>query len=92
MDNKEIIKKLKEYQTICNEAIAEAQKIKFKGAINWSDLSCVLVVFCLPSDGGNFYKFFISEASPNCGEEFTNFIQMYLIDKVDLYPEIITEW
>lgn len=91
METKQIIKQLKAYQSICNEAIEKAREAKIKDAVNWDDLKCNEVIFVINDKGDNFYQFIISEASPDC-EDFKGFIQQYLIDKVDLYPEIVTEW
>ena len=93
METKEIIKKLKEYQVICNDAIDKAREAKIQDAVNWSDLLCYETLYCLSADGDYSYQFIISEASPDCNA-FSDFIADYILDRV---PErtpikIITEW
>lgn len=41
-------------------------EIDFKKMINWYDLNCCDVEFCINIDGREYYIITIAEADPNC--------------------------
>lgn len=93
METKEIIKKLKEYQILCNNAIFSAQTVHIEGAVNWHDLKCNEVKFVINDDGDSYYEFVIDEVSPD-NHRFQKYISDYLSEVAGINEDfyIITEW
>ena len=77
---------------VCEEAIKKIDKSEIQGAINWADLHCVEVIYCIDQKGKESYRFSIEEAAPDNRE-----LHIYLYDYLSSYYntnniEINTEW
>jgi len=92
------IEKLKLIKEVVGEAIEAAQQSEIQGPnphLNWGDLSCVEVSYCLSDDGQESYIALIEEADP-INDEFRAFIANYMLtqSKVQIDRELVikTEW
>ena len=84
------IEKLKLIKEVVGEAIEAAQQSEIQGPINWGDLSCVEVSYCLSDDGQESYIALIEEADP-INDEFRAFIANYMLtqSKVQIDRELV---
>ncbi len=91
----DIIPKLRLIKDAVNNALDAAQRTKIEGAINWGDLSCTEVKYCINDDGSESYEAIIEEAAPE-NYELRKFITGYMLtqSKVSIDHELIilTEW
>ncbi|RKY28451.1 MAG: hypothetical protein DRP83_00695 [Planctomycetota bacterium] len=64
-----------------------------KDPINWGDLHCTEVLYCLDDEGHERYQVHIAECDPACGE-----LKRYIIESLQSHYdendefEVITEW
>lgn len=60
------------------------------GAVNWADLRCTEVLYCLRDDGDVFWRVVISEAAPE-NYRFCEAVRQRL-KLAMIVAEVVTEW
>ncbi len=88
----EILGKLREIQLEVDGILADSYNDKVEGSINWGDLRCVNVSYCLDVYNETYYTVEIEEASPTAYK-----LQDYVYRKLEKkYPDldirVSTEW
>jgi len=93
MEGSEIVKTLQELYELANEACERISEdnINYNEAINWGDLGCLKVRYCITRYGHNYYEVIIAEAAPDA-IELRAAIKRYIQKHSKIMPiNVVTE-